>query len=583
MLGSIKDLQLRFSQAGLVEHRPGAGAGVKASLDTLGEDEETENRPPGPSSMRGKERKPWKDVEMPRMDPASARKEARSLARRMRSMWDLQSPPSPSTPASPHTPLTPIKREKEKDTRSMLIHTAQAVRRARTLALSAGPSRLMGTSETRRMSTPAVGTLRPMSKPRSSFSTPSRPHALPRAVSLGHPERKSSLGPSTDVPDPITSLRRAALDVLSNLRILEEKLRVVQVTGSPSTTFIVAARDQTASPTLLSDSGGTTRDLDASHEQTPPSSFRPLSSASGTSGMYSEPEIYGYDDDEEYNFNALAQDEETKHTFTWEERIIAEDREYRQLSDESWEEEGSKIRDAAQKWIGVVEQIFAIDSTTTSLPAWAEQDYEGTERQRIYEFLEQYLPSDLKSTLPPCSADWMSALTDGYILIRAFNNQLATSTKAWGAIPEEDIHDTLSASASSSPEKNDEARRKAEGEWTFRRIGNLTCWAAALRLRYSLPISLPNSAFSSTLSPMPSSLPRLTNPSLSPNPGHRALLPNPAGPPQTPHRGTRDEESIKVDPAVIARQGQSWNEMLYKVLVRWVDAAAREIRQELGQ
>ena len=96
--------------------------------------------------------------------------------------------------------------------------------------------------------------------------------------------------------------------------------------------------------------------------------------------MYSEPDIYAFDEDEDYNLNALAQDEETKHTFTWEERIIAEDREYRQLSAEAWEEEGRKIRDAAQKWVGIVEQIFAIDSAVISLPSWAEAEYHGTEQ-----------------------------------------------------------------------------------------------------------------------------------------------------------------------------------------------------------
>ena len=380
MLGSIKDLQLRFSQAGLVEHRPGAGAGVKASLDTLGEDDETENRPPGAEKNAGKERKPWKDIDMPRIDPTTARREARSLARRMRSIWDLDSTPSPATPASPHTPMTPSK--KETDTRSMLIHTAQAVRRARTLALSAGPSRLLGMNGPRRVSSPAVGNPRPISKPRSSFSTPSRPNALPRAVSLGQPERKSSLGPlAEEIPDPITALRKAALDLLSGLRVLEERLRVTREVDPQSTSiFIHQPRDQTASPSLLSDSSVQNRERDASQEDTPPSSFRPLSSASCTSGMYSEPDIYAFDEDEDYNLNALAQDEETKHTFTWEERIIAEDREYRQLSVEAWEEEGRKVRDAAQKWVGIVEQIFAIDSAVISLPAWAEAEYHGTEQ-----------------------------------------------------------------------------------------------------------------------------------------------------------------------------------------------------------
>jgi len=55
---------------------------------------------------------------------------------------------------------------------------------------------------------------------------------------------------------------------------------------------------------------------------------------------------------------------------------------------------------------------------------------------------------------------------DGYILIQAFNSALHVSSKAWGFIPEEDVHNTLNAGGEEGK------------EWTFRRVGNLTCWAA---------------------------------------------------------------------------------------------------------
>ena len=106
---------------------------------------------------------------------------------------------------------------------------------------------------------------------------------------------------------------------------------------------------------------------------------------------------------------------------------------------------------------------------------------------------------------------------------------------------------------------------------------------SALRLRYNLPISLPPTASSSTLTPVPPALPRLPSQSLSPSPGHRALLLNPIEPAQTRRRGQKDEEVIKIDPAVIARKGQGWDKMLSKVLVEWVEAAARELRQEMSQ
>jgi hypothetical protein len=86
LLGSIKDLQLHFSRAGLVEHRLGAGVGVKGVLGGIQEGigsnagEGSENRPPGrfgyvsKGSSRARERKPWKDIEMPRIDPLIERR-----------------------------------------------------------------------------------------------------------------------------------------------------------------------------------------------------------------------------------------------------------------------------------------------------------------------------------------------------------------------------------------------------------------------------------------------------------------------------------------------------------------------------
>jgi len=67
-----------------------------------------------------------------------------------------------------------------------------------------------------------------------------------------------------------------------------------------------------------------------------------------------------------------------------------------------------------------------------------------------------------------------SALTfsDGFALIHAFNAVVQSSSKPWGFIPEEDIHDTISRGAGLAPDG------EGSKEWTFRRIGNLTCWAA---------------------------------------------------------------------------------------------------------
>jgi hypothetical protein len=70
----------------------------------------------------------------------------------------------------------------------------------------------------------------------------------------------------------------------------------------------------------------------------------------------------------------------------------------------------------------------------------------------------------------------LTRLSDGFILTQAFNVATLASPKPWGFIPDDDIHDTVSGVAESgSVTATDD---KAAKEWTFRRIGNLTCWAA---------------------------------------------------------------------------------------------------------
>ena len=63
--------------------------------------------------------------------------------------------------------------------------------------------------------------------------------------------------------------------------------------------------------------------------------------------------------------------------------------------------------------------------------------------------------------------------SDGYLLTQAYNCAVLSSPHPWGFIPVRDIHDTILPSA----HEGEEVREK-EREWTFRRVGNLTCWAA---------------------------------------------------------------------------------------------------------
>lgn len=363
LLGSIKDLQAHFARAGLVEHRAGAGAGVKgSSLNTLGEDEEVdrENRPPPVRSDRRVERKTWKDVELPRIDPATARLEARRIASSMRTAWSLPSAgsssgssslvSSPSTAFHPDTSAT--------DTRSILVRTAQSVRTIRNLALSIAHAHR---STDRRASASAQLHPRTGSKLRTSFSTPSRPAGMPRAVSLGVPERKSSLGVVSEGPqeDVHSDLRKAAIEVLASLRALEEQLRVADVVSDE-------IMPRSASPVESVGTASTAVGTSATV-----TSQRPSSSTQTT--VHSDPDDYYYEDEEEYNLNALAQaDAENAHTQTWEERLVAEDRKYRNLDEnEAGGETLSHVEDSVAKWLKVVERIFHVSqSETVEIGAW---------------------------------------------------------------------------------------------------------------------------------------------------------------------------------------------------------------------
>lgn len=68
----------------------------------------------------------------------------------------------------------------------------------------------------------------------------------------------------------------------------------------------------------------------------------------------------------------------------------------------------------------------------------------------------------------------MTENSDGFLLIQAYNAVVRASAKSWGFVPEEDIHDTISGVAGKSTPSEETGGR----EWTFRRVGNLTCWAA---------------------------------------------------------------------------------------------------------
>ncbi|WWD21204.1 hypothetical protein CI109_105688 [Kwoniella shandongensis] len=608
LLGSIKDLQLHFSRAGLVEHRPGAGVGVKSSniLSSLGEDDE-ENRPPSAlssssfsnSNSRRGERKPWKEVDLPRIDPDQARKEAKGIVETVRGLWGLSAPSSSNSstalPSSKslyfptnlaslsttdedpvdetlHTP-----HRSSEDIRSALVTTARSIRRIRTLALSISNASHSG----RRVSgSSALLPPKTTSRMRSNFSTPSRPGGLPRAVSAGNAtgnERKSSLGiddvdgANIHKDDGLADLRKAALEVLSAIRALEERLR------------LELKEEEEAERALSPVSGGEgdephdpdisfVSNLTNENDTTLPSPISPT--------LHTEPEGYidPEEEEDEYNLNVLAQEESQAERKTWEEGIEVERRQYKVLEDTEWEKEARGTREGVGKWVGQVERLFTFalgNETQREIEIWAkgDEEWEGRTLEQLHAFLSAHLPVALTLRLPSIASSdfassFLASLSDGYIIIQAYNSSLLSSSKPWGLIPEEDIHDTLTSVVSgtaSPPVAAGEEGSKKEKEWTFRKVGNLTCFGAALKHRYQLPVSMPSSNItSSTFLPIPS-----RSNSTSPNP--------------TSSSKTKDLPKIEYDPMVIAKRGEGWEGMLQEVLGKWVEEVGRERREGRGE
>ncbi|KAK4689386.1 hypothetical protein P7C73_g725, partial [Tremellales sp. Uapishka_1] len=529
LLGSIKDLQLHFARAGLVEHRPGAGAGVK-SLSSVGEDEE--NVAPRPTTT--KERRPWKDVKMDKIDKESARKEARGVVGFVCAVWKF-----PSGAASPPTGTSPA-RVKDLDARGILVATAQAIRQVRNLSLSITSSSA-GIGSTSRRGSSSLLPARPSAqpKPRPTFSTPSRPggrtNCMPRAVSLGSESstvgRKSLFGPSPEA-DLVGDLRKAGLEVLGALRHLEDRLRIEseRVILSPEPYSPLA------------------------HTSTGESSFPSDSTAFSDEALV----FYPDEDEEEFSVNALAQGHnEEKSAQTWEERLISEGREYRTLDPE---DAGSgPVKEGLKRWVGMVERLFFGEDREKEVDPWVAETWQGREQERIHAFLLSHLPLELQTYLPslsvedPANSSLISRLSDGYLLTQAYNIAIAQSPRSWGFI-NDDVYETLGETD--------------EKEWTFRKVANLTCWAAALRLRYSLPVNLPTAHGTPnqrSSSPSPS-----TSPTKKPVPLPQSSIGS----------SRKNDPRIDFDPMIIARKGEGWEGMLENAISKWIQSVAREVRED---
>ncbi|KAI5122406.1 hypothetical protein M0805_002956 [Coniferiporia weirii] len=215
-----------------------------------------------------------------------------------------------------------------------------------------------------------------------------------------------------------------------------------------------------------------------------------------------------------------------------------------------------------------------------SLPGWAKRatPAEGP-LARAHTLLVALLPASLLPLLPISYTErieLLSALSSGQLLCAAYNVGVRRSRKPWGYINKDSIHDiaALESKVMMDDIDKDEAEKRNTG-WTFRRTDNLRLWAAALKLRYLVPLTTPMPPLPSlpslqSASPSNDSLAnasKSTTPSGSPAPARTKFI-----------AGTGEVPLIVFDAKAVARRDEGWDEMLETVVLLWVAAVVEERR-----
>ncbi|CBQ70462.1 conserved hypothetical protein [Sporisorium reilianum SRZ2] len=213
-------------------------------------------------------------------------------------------------------------------------------------------------------------------------------------------------------------------------------------------------------------------------------------------------------------------------------------------------------------------------------------------------------------------------LSDGYLLCRAFNEVVRRSDKPWGYISLHEMHDLEAEEAAllqkeilrakqaqedeavkfqtrahrksisedaSSADDSGIAIKSAEPEppttrpgWTFRKSENLRYWAAALKLRHHIQTTATKAvpaAKASTTGPTYGSLGMGKLALHAPRAASESHAASPSSPRRGSSSGSASSSKIDFDPAKVARKEAEWQEMLTTLIVAWIDAVAREQSQ----
>ncbi|KAG1764427.1 hypothetical protein EDD22DRAFT_776007 [Suillus occidentalis] len=191
------------------------------------------------------------------------------------------------------------------------------------------------------------------------------------------------------------------------------------------------------------------------------------------------------------------------------------------------------------------------------LPEWAMRGFFAEHPLgRAHALIHALLPEHLCSLLPPATDRnaFLLALSSGQFLCVAYNTGVRWSRKPWGFISPDSIHDIVALEAA------EDEKEKSKTGWTFRRTDNLRLWAAALKIRYLLPMIVP-------------SAPGRTDHQLKPSHSTPANSPSKIRFPST-------EPPIIFDPRLVARKDEGWDTMLQDTLLRWVEVVVDERRGE---
>ncbi|THH05555.1 hypothetical protein EW145_g4708 [Phellinidium pouzarii] len=202
------------------------------------------------------------------------------------------------------------------------------------------------------------------------------------------------------------------------------------------------------------------------------------------------------------------------------------------------------------------EQSEAEDSVDDDdLPEWAKREaFTEEPLARAHAIIAALVPVSLLSLLPtPYTSriELLSALSSGQLLCIAYNTGVMAD------------------------DSDKDAAEKRKIGWTFRRTDNLRLWAAALKLRYLVPLTTPMSSTPSVPSLQQSS--SSSSDSLAST--AKPITPTSSSPARIKFiAGTGEVPLIVFDAKAIARRDEGWDAMLETVVLCWVRAVVNEKR-----